>query len=128
VDLSQYDYLVLEESNQSGIMKNLHLFDAVVNSQWFFRASIILLLCNVRHFKEKLNSKPLSNYFPDYSGGDDVNRASKYLLWRFNQVNRAHLNIYPQLCEPSDNSNMRLVWSVVKETMILNVQRASGLL
>ena len=27
---------------------------------------------------------------------DDVNRAAKYLLWRFNQVNRAHLNLYPQ--------------------------------
>jgi guanine nucleotide-binding protein subunit alpha len=25
-----------------------------------------------------------------------VNKAAKYLLWRFNQVNRAHLNLYPQ--------------------------------
>ena len=29
-------------------------------------------------------------------GGIDVNKAAKYLLWRFNQVNRAHLNLYPQ--------------------------------
>jgi guanine nucleotide-binding protein subunit alpha len=128
VDLSQYDCLTLEESNKSGIMKSLHLFNAVVNSQWFFRASIILLLCNVRHFKEKLNSKPLSDYFPDYSGGNDVNKASKYLLWQFNQVNRAHLNICPQLCEPSDNFNMRLVWLAVKETTLLNAQKHPELL
>ncbi len=127
VDLSQYDELILEESNQNRIMESLVFFNSVVNSRWFFRASIILLFCNVGHFKEKLRSKPLSNYFPDYSGGNDVSRASKYLLWRFNQVNRAHLNLYPHLCEPSDDSNMRLVWSAVKETILQNARRDSGM-
>jgi hypothetical protein len=60
------------------------------------RTSIILFLNKVDLFKQKLARSPLSNYFPDYSGGNDVNRAAKYLLWRFNQVNRAHLNLYPQ--------------------------------
>jgi hypothetical protein len=61
------------------------------------RTSIILFLNKVDLFRQKLGRSPLSNYFPDYSGGNDINRASKYLLWRFNQVNRAHLNLYPQL-------------------------------
>jgi guanine nucleotide-binding protein subunit alpha len=60
------------------------------------RTSIILFLNKVDLFKQKLSRSPLSSYFPDYSGGNDVNRAAKYLLWRFNQVNRAHLNLYPQ--------------------------------
>jgi hypothetical protein len=60
------------------------------------RTSIILFLNKVDLFKEKLGRSPLGNYFPDYNGGDDVNKAAKYLLWRFNQVNRAHLNLYPQ--------------------------------
>ena len=77
-------------------MESLVLFDSVVNSRWFMRTSIILFLNKVDLFKQKLSRSPLSNYFPDYSGGNDVNRAAKYLLWRFNQVNRAHLNLYPQ--------------------------------
>jgi len=77
-------------------MESLVLFDSVVNSRWFVRTSIILFLNKVDLFKVKLARSPLSNYFPDYSGGNDVNRAAKYLLWRFNQVNRAHLNLYPQ--------------------------------
>jgi len=77
-------------------MESLVLFDSVVNSRWFMRTSIILFLNKVDLFKQKLARSPLSNYFPDYSGGNDVNRAAKYLLWRFNQVNRAHLNLYPQ--------------------------------
>lgn len=85
---------------QNRMMESLVLFDSVVNSRWFVRTSIILFLNKVDLFKQKLARSPLSNYFPDYSGGNDVTRAAKYLLWRFNQVNRAHLNLYPQY-EPS---------------------------
>lgn len=113
VALSEYDQVLLEENNQvhflvgriwnladkdlqNRMMESLVLFDSVVNSRWFMRTSIILFLNKVDLFKQKLGRSPLGNYFPDYSGGNDVNRAAKYLLWRFNQVNRAHLNLYPQ--------------------------------
>lgn len=78
------------------MMESLLLFDSVVNSRWFMRTSIILFLNKVDIFKQKLSRSPMANYFPDYSGGDDVHKAAKYLLWRFNQVNRAHLHLYPQ--------------------------------
>ena len=113
VALSEYDQVLLEESNQVSLaakvldalayeihqnrmMESLVLFDSVINSRWFMRTSIILFLNKVDLFKLKLARSPLCNFFPDYSGGNDVNRAAKYLLWRFNQVNRANLNLYPQ--------------------------------
>lgn len=89
-------FKVKSDKPQNRMMESLVLFDSVVNSRWFMRTSIILFLNKVDLFKEKLERSPLGNYFPDYSGGNDVNRAAKYLLWRFNQVNRAHLNLYPQ--------------------------------
>lgn len=98
----RYDFLggrlwdVADKGLQNRMMESLVLFDSVVNSRWFMRTSIILFLNKVDLFKQKLGRSPLGNYFPDYSGGNDVNRAAKYLLWRFNQVNRAHLNLYPQ--------------------------------
>ncbi len=39
---------------------------------------------------------PLEACFPEYRGGADVKKAAKYILWRFMQTNRAHLNVYPQ--------------------------------
>jgi hypothetical protein len=39
---------------------------------------------------------PLAQYFPEYSGGTDVNKGAKYILWRFMQLNCARLNVYPQ--------------------------------
>ncbi len=118
VDLNQYDDVLLEESSQNRLMETLVLFDSVVNSYWFRRTSIVLLFCNAGRFKEKLRSKPLGDYFSDYSGGNDINRAARYLFWRFSLVNRRCLNLYPHLCEPSDDSNMRLVKSAVKETIV----------
>ena len=96
VALSEYDQVLLEENNQNRMMESLVLFDSVVNSRWFMRTSIILFLNKVDLFRAKLGRSPLNRYFPDYSGGADLNRAAKYLLWRFSQVNRAHLNLYPQ--------------------------------
>lgn len=120
MDLSCYNQVLLEDSNQNKMMESLVLFDSVVNSRWFMRTSVILLLCNVALFRQKIARDPLENYFPDYIGGNDLNKAAKYLLWRFNQVNRAHLNLYPHLCEATDTSNIRLVFSAIKESILQN--------
>jgi guanine nucleotide-binding protein G(i) subunit alpha len=128
VALSEYDQVLLEGSSQNRMMESLLLFDSVVNSRWFMRTSIILFLNKVDIFKQKLSRSPLGNYFPDYSGGNDVNKAAKYLLWRFNQVNRAHLNLYPHLTQATDTSNIRLVFAAVKETILNNALKDSGIL
>lgn len=128
VALSEYDQVLLEESNQNRMMESLVLFDSVINSRWFTRTSIILFLNKFDLFKPKLARSPLSNYFPDYTGGNDVNRAAKYLLWRFNQVNRAELNLYPHLTQATDTTNIRLVFAAVKQTLLANALKESGIL
>ena len=120
VDLAQYD---LEEEEQNRLMERLVLFDSIVNSRWFMRSSIILLLDNIGAFQEKLAKRPLEIYFPDYSGGNNVNRAAKYILWRFNQVNRAHLDLYPHVIDSIDSINLRLVYAAIKETIVENAMK-----
>lgn len=82
---------------------------------WFLRTSIILFLNKIDIFKAKIPRQPLANFFPEYSGGADVNKAAKYILWRFTQTNRARLSIYPHLTQATDTSNVRLVFAAVKE-------------
>ncbi|KAJ9636726.1 Guanine nucleotide-binding protein alpha-2 subunit [Coniosporium tulheliwenetii] len=109
VALSEYDQVLLEESSQNRMMESLVLFDSVVNSRWFMRTSIILFLNKVDLFKQKLARSPLGNYFPDYSGGNDVNRAAN-------------------LTQATDTSNIRLVFAAVKETILQNALKDSGIL
>ncbi|BFZ57343.1 Guanine nucleotide-binding protein alpha-2 subunit [Savitreella phatthalungensis] len=128
VALSEYDQVLLEESNQNRMTESLVLFDSVINSRWFVRTSIILFLNKIDIFKAKLPKSPLGDFFPDYQGGSDANKAAKYILYRFTQVNRAKLNIYPHLTQATDTSNIRLVFAAVKETILQNALKDSGIL
>ena len=104
--------------------ESLVLFDSVINSRWFLRTSIILFLNKIDVFKNKLpkvctcpgghindasdtfcvRQVPLERYFPEYTGGADINKAAKYILWRFMQANRARLSVYPQYVTVSPTS------------------------
>ncbi len=72
------------------------LFDSIVNARWFSITSIILFLNKTDVFREKLPRSPLARYFPEFTGGDDLQKAAKFILWKFVMMNRARLTIYPQ--------------------------------
>ncbi|KAI9452290.1 G-protein alpha subunit [Lactarius psammicola] len=126
--LSEYDQVLLEERNQNRMAESLVLFESVINSRWFLRTSIILFLNKIDVFKNKLPKVPLDKYFPEYTGGADVNKGAKYILWRFMQANRARLNVYPHITQATDTSNIRLVFVTVKETILQNALKESGIL
>ncbi|KAI0061797.1 G-protein alpha subunit [Artomyces pyxidatus] len=126
--LSEYDQVLLEEKKQNRMAESLVLFDSVINSRWFLRTSIILFLNKIDVFKNKLPKVPLEKFFPEYTGGSDVNKGAKYILWRFMQANRARLSVYPHITQATDTSNIRLVFVTVKETILQNALKESGIL
>lgn len=128
VALSEYDQVLLEENSQNRLEESLTLFDSVVNSRWFARTSIVLFLNKIDVFADKLPYSPLEKFFPDYTGGNNINKAAKYILWRFSQVNRSGLNIFPHVTQATDTSNIELVFAAVKETILENSLKDSGLL
>jgi len=99
---------------QNRMAESLVLFDSVINSRWFLRTSIILFLNKIDIFRHKLRKVsdrchlvpvfcgptifkvPLERFFQEYTGGPNANKATKYILWRFMQANRAKLSVYPQ--------------------------------
>ena len=94
---------------QNRMQESLVLFESVINSRWFLRTSVILFLNKIDVFKQKLPKVPLVHYFPEYTGGADINKAAKYILWRFTQTNRARLSVYPHLTQATDTSNVSLI-------------------
>lgn len=128
VALSEYDQVLLEEKKENRMNESLVLFDSIINSRWFVRTSVVLFLNKIDVFTEKLPLSPLENQFPDYKGGNDINKGAKYILWRFTQKNRAGLNIYPHLTQATDTSNIRLVFAAIKETILQNALQDAGIL
>ncbi|KAI7895671.1 G-protein alpha subunit [Mucor mucedo] len=128
VALSEYDQVLLEETKQNRMLESIALFESVVNSRWFVRTSIMLFLNKVDLFKTKVARVPLEKYFPDYGGGNDINKAVKYILWRFLQANRPKLNVYPHLTQATNTNNIRFVFVTVEETLLQNALKASGMM
>ena len=112
VDLVCYDQVL---SSHNVMMEQIQLFDNVVNFKSFTKTTIILFLGNISLFRQKLARNPLGNYFPDFSGGTDADRAGEYLLERFSQVNRAGGYLYSHLVDPYDTSNIRLVFDAIMD-------------
>ncbi|KAG6899867.1 Guanine nucleotide-binding protein subunit alpha [Termitomyces sp. T159_Od127] len=83
VSLSEYDQMLYEDESINRMQEALTLFDSICNSRWFVKTSIILFLNKIDLFAEKLPRSPLSEYFPDFTGGDDYDAACKYLLHRY---------------------------------------------
>ncbi|KAF1805127.1 guanine nucleotide binding protein, alpha subunit [Mucor lusitanicus] len=128
VALSEYDQVLLEETRQNRMLESIALFESVVNSRWFLHTSIMLFLNKVDLFKAKVARVPLERYFPDYGGGTDINKAVKYILWRFLQANRPKLNVYPHLTQATNTNNIRFVFVTVEETLLQNALKASGMM
>ena len=78
VDVSNYD-----EELENSLQEVLPEFDRICNSSWCKRASVVLLLNKQEALQENLVSRPLSDAFPEYSGGSDYQAALKFLRDRF---------------------------------------------
>ncbi|KAF7369272.1 Guanine nucleotide-binding protein alpha subunit [Mycena venus] len=76
VDWSAYDQVNVTDDEDGDpvnrLKESLALFDTVCNSQWFQNTSIILVLTDTAAFTRKLRHVPLSDYFPDYTGGAGI--------------------------------------------------------
>ena len=67
----------------------LVLFDSICNSRWFVRTSIILFLNKIDLFRQKIPLSPIANFFPDYTGGSDLQAACDYFSSRFVGLNQS---------------------------------------
>jgi guanine nucleotide-binding protein G(i) subunit alpha len=127
VALSEYDQFLVEDESQNRLMESFRLFEDIVNSRWFFHTSIVLFLNKKDVFRKKLKYNPLSRYLADYTGGDNFEAASLFIRDKFLQLNQNHLKIYPYLTCATDTENINMVFAAVKETILANALRESGM-
>jgi guanine nucleotide-binding protein subunit alpha len=121
VALSGFDQVLREESTVNRMTESITLFDNVVNSPVFNDASIILFLNKVDLFAEKLRRGVLlSNLFPNYTGGQDFERALQFVTARFSErVNDARQLYIHRTCA-IDTKKIEAVITDVRKTVMLN--------
>ena len=91
-----------------------------MNSKSISNSSIILLLNHYARFKDKINSVPLQNWFPDYEGGNDVGKALAFVTEQYSKLNRCGRKVYIYPVDPEDEEILQLVYQTVMDTIRSN--------
>lgn len=129
VAISEYDQVLIEDETVNRMQEALTLFDSICNSRWFEKTSTILFLNKTDLFKEKLHTSPLENYFPDYTHGDNYEKATEYIMQRFIVLNSSeHKQVYTHLTCATDTDQVKFVMSAVNDIILQANLRDVGLI
>jgi guanine nucleotide-binding protein subunit alpha len=71
---------------ETRIEDSLQLFESLLTSRWFLTTSFVICFTKYDLLKKKLVDSPLENQFRDYTGGNDVGHATKYITGKFEEV------------------------------------------
>lgn len=94
-----------------------------------FLTHAVLFLNKVDLFRAKLERSPISNYFPDFHGGSDYDKATAYFTQRFTSLNQSpSKTIYPHLTCATDTRHIQRILSSVNDIVIQVNLRDCGLL
>ncbi|KAJ6253321.1 guanine nucleotide-binding protein g(o) subunit alpha [Anaeramoeba flamelloides] len=117
--LTGYDQVLVEERTTNRMKEALTLFSEVCNSRWFDNNSLILFLNKFDLFEEKIKESELSECFPDYDGGSDVEEAKEYIKKQFVQLNKNENKIlYPYITSAINPKLMRDIFVSVSDTLL----------
>ena len=117
---SCYDDKLTPHLLQNQMQEALLLFESIMSLTWFKSSSIILFLNKTDLFKEKISEKPVSDYFPDYTGAaNDYKAASEYFANKFRSLNRTEdREIYVHFTNATDTNLLKLTMQSVQDTII----------
>jgi len=127
--LSEYDQVLFEDETQNRMEEALQLFDQIVNSKWFKETAMILFLNKKDLFEMKLAKKPLSQYFPEYDGGDDnFKNACKFWEDKFKgKAKDKEKSIFSHVTCATDTGNVKFVFNAVIAIILEHNLKSSGL-
>uniref|UniRef100_A0A6A7G080 G-protein subunit alpha 2 n=1 Tax=Hirondellea gigas TaxID=1518452 RepID=A0A6A7G080_9CRUS len=125
--ISEYDQLLFEDDETNRLTEALAVFREIVNSQWFNNSEMILFLNKRDLFKEKLQNVPLSTYFPEYEGEDDLNKGYEFMKQLFCKQITGERSIYVHITCATDKAVMEVIFASVLDIIIRQSLEKAGL-
>jgi len=129
VALSEYDLLLYEDDQTNRMAESLKLFKEICNNKWFVNSSIILFLNKKDLFEKKIVKTDLNVCFPEYTGGKSFENACEFIRKTFLAQNANPLKqIFPHITCATDRSNVEVVFSDLRSTLLQKAIQTSDLL
>jgi len=127
--MSEYNQVLYEDETMNRLKESLNLFEEICNSKWFRKTSMILFLNKRDIFMDKIQKFPLSEQFPEYTGGNNFDEASEWIQQQFEEKNEDQdKQIYTHITCATDTENVLAVFNAVKDIIIRKNLGRVGLL
>ena len=97
---------------------SINMFRSLLNHGVFCGVTIYILLNKVDLFRHMISRIPISDYFPDYTGGADCFNACKFFADNFMSIGKyqnATTNIFPM--SAVDSESVRDVWLCIRDLL-----------
>jgi len=127
VDISAYDRVLYEDEKVNRLIEALNLFENICNSRWFRDTSIILFLNKADLFREKLKEAPLTDLFPDYTGGTVFEAGTSFIEQEFTKRNHFKKPVYCHVTCATNTQNVSIVFNGVKDIVVREALVRAGL-
>jgi len=130
VAMSEYD-LTLEEAKENRMKESLKLAGEITGNVWFVKTPVVLLLNKKDLFEEKIKRVDLSICFPEYTGGSDFTKASKFIEEQYKSKIKIHNDKRPIFCHvtcATDTTNIKTVFTAMKSVLLDGILINNGLL
>eukprot|EP00474_Spongospora_subterranea_P001190 CRZ01648.1 hypothetical protein [Spongospora subterranea] len=129
IALSEYDQMLFEDEKVNRMVEALQLFEETVNSKWFSKVDIIVFLNKMDLLMNKIVKVPVSDYFPDYTGGLNAEAAANFFKEQVLARNHTPMRgIYCHMTNATDEANVIHVFSAVRDIVLRKGMAGIGLL
>ncbi|XP_029004458.1 guanine nucleotide-binding protein subunit alpha-11-like [Betta splendens] len=133
--LSEYDQVLEERENINRMQESLALFYTTIHSPWFLQTSIILFLNKTDILDDKIQTSDLRKYFPNFAGKrQNAEDAKSFIRKMYEQQAQSTVDkdewktLYPHFTCATDTSNIRRVFSDIRDTVLLKSLRDYGVI
>eukprot|EP01080_Neovahlkampfia_damariscottae_P001179 gene1179-10693_t len=119
VALSEYDLKCYEDGTTPRMDESLGLFEEICNNKHFTDTPIILFFNKDDLFRDKIEKTDLSVWDPDYTGGNDYDKAIKHIREKFLGVNpMSDRTIEVFVCTSTETSVVKQVFEQIKGAIL----------
>jgi len=134
--LSEFDLRLEEDQAVSRTEESLGLFNRVVENQFFANTCIILFLNKKDLLLDKLKSVDFKLYFPEYDPDDfhdseEHPKEAEYMRELYLEHVKANIGdertVYSHITCATDTQNVRIIWDVVKATILESAMKVIAL-
>jgi len=118
-DSAAYNQTLFEDERVNRLLETFTLFEEICNCKYFHSTPLILFLNKSDLLKKKIQKVDIAEFFDDYDGGKDYEKAVAWLNKKFISLNKnPEKPIYVHVTCATDTGNIKFTFTAVEEMVL----------